>query len=51
MPQGMPGSSDAGGLQPVWGMAASPLQDPTGKQGTVAAVLPTWLPLSASDTS
>ena len=33
-----------GDTDPFWGVAASPLQDPRGKQGRLAADLPTWLP-------
>ena len=39
-----------GDADPFWGVAASPLQDPKGKQGAVAADLPTWLPLSLLET-
>ena len=40
-----------GDTDPFWGVAGSPLQDPKGKQGGVAADLPAWLPLSPLETS
>ena len=40
-----------GDTDPFWGVPASPLQDPTGQQGRMEAELPTWLPLSPSETS
>ncbi|KAK4806589.1 hypothetical protein QYF61_013844 [Mycteria americana] len=40
-----------GDTDPFWGMAASPLQDPRGKQGGLVADLPTWLPLCPLGTS
>ena len=40
-----------GDTDPFWGVAGSPLQDPKGKQGGVAADLPAWLPLSPLENS
>ena len=40
-----------GDTDPFWGVAGSPLQDPKGKQGGVAADLPAWPPPSPLETS
>ena len=40
-----------GDTNPFWGVAALPLQDPKGKQGGLAADLPTWLRLRPLETS
>ncbi|GAB0206316.1 proline-rich receptor-like protein kinase PERK10 [Grus japonensis] len=40
-----------GDADPFWGVAASPLQDPKGKESGLTADLPTWLPLSPLETS
>ena len=40
-----------GDADPFWGVTASPLQDPKGKESGLTTDLPAWLPLSPLETS